>query len=161
MSELTAERVRELLHYDPETGVFLWRVRYQRVKIGDVAGCLHPDGYIRITISRRRFYSHRLAWLHVYGEWPTAEVDHINGSRSDNRLANLRAASHSENQHNRRKKQANNRSGFLGVWPYRGKFRASIKFDGKPLHLGTFPTPEEAHAAYVAAKRRLHPFGNL
>ena len=133
----------------------------QRVKIGDVAGCLRNDGYTTIKIDGRIHRAHRLAWLHVHGEWPNDQLDHINGSRSDNRLANLRAASHSENQHNQRKPRSDNKSGFLGVFPYRGKFRAMIRIDGKQRSLGDFSTPEAAHEAYLKAKRALHPFGTI
>lgn len=161
MSELTAERLREVLGYDPETGLFRWRVRTSNVKVGDVAGCMRKDGYLIISINGRLHQAHRLAWLYVNGEWPPAEIDHIDGRRDFNAIANLREATHAENMHNRRKPQANNTTGYLGVSRYCGKFRALITLDRKLKHLGYFDTPEEAHAAYLEAKRRLHPFGMI
>ena len=161
MTELTAGRLRELLDYCPDTGVFTWKIRISNVKVGDVAGCLEKDGYLRIQIDSRLHFTHRLAWFYVTGEWPPDQIDHINGIRDDNRIANLRAATRSENGQNRRKPQANNTTGYLGVTRHRGKFLAKIRLDGKRKHLGLFTTPEEAHVAYLEAKRRLHPFGNL
>lgn len=161
MKELTAERLREVLDYDPDTGVFTRKVRTGNVKIGDVAGSFNGKGYIRIGIDGRLHRAHRLAWLYVTGEWPKDQIDHINGDRGDNRLANLREVNNAENQHNLRKARADNTTGFLGVSPRYGKFRAYIMVDGKNKHLGCFPTPEAAHAAYLEAKRGLHPFGTL
>ena len=160
--ELTAERLRELLDYDPATGVFTRKVRTtNRIKVGDVAGYLRNDGYIRIKIDGRMHLAHRLAWLYVKGESPPDQIDHRNGIKTDNRIANLRLATHIENMHNRRKPHADNKTGFLGVSPSYGMFQARIGVNGKIKHIGTFPTPEEAHAAYVQAKRQLHPFGTL
>ena len=104
--ELTAERLREVLAYDPDTGVFTWKARtspFSRVNVGDVAGNLRRDGYIEICVDGRKHQSHRLAWLYVYGEWPADQIDHINGIRTDNRIANLREANNAENHHNLRK----------------------------------------------------------
>ncbi len=83
-------------------------------------------------------------------------IDHINGDKVDNRLENLRLVSHGENLQNIRKPMRNNTSGFLGVCRSGGKFMATISVNGKSLNLGSFDKPEAAHAAYVAAKRRLH-----
>ena len=162
MKELTVERLREVLDYCPDTGVFTWKIRTNsRVKVGDVAGCLDKDGYLRIQIDSRLHFTHRLAWFYVTGEWPPDQIDHINGIRDDNRIANLRAATRSENGQNRRKPQANNTTGYLGVTRHRGKFLAKIRLDGKRKHLGLFNTPEEAHAAYLKVKREIHPFGTI
>lgn len=160
--ELTAERLREVLAYDPATGVFTQKVRTSiRVKVGAVAGSLHRRGYIHITIDGRRHFAHRLAWLYVTGEWPPDQIDHRNGIRDDNRVDNLRLANKALNMQNMREACADNKTGFLGVSPRRGKFRSTITVNGKQKHIGTFPTPEEAHAAYLKAKRQLHPFGTL
>lgn len=161
MTDLTVERLRELLDYDPDTGLFTWRVRTSKcVTVGAIAGCL-DKGYLRIQIDRRLHLAHRLAWLYITGDWPPAQIDHINGIRDDNRIANLRAATRAENMHNRRKPHSNTTSGYLGVSRYRGKFMAQIKLDGKSKFLGLFDTPEEAHAVYLEAKRRLHPYGTI
>lgn len=101
--------------------------------------------------------AHRLAWLYVYGEWPNGDIDHIDGDRLNNRIANLRDVSRRVNLENQRRPKACNKSGFLGVKTFRDqRFQARIQVRGVQLHLGTFDTPHEAHAAYVAAKRNLH-----
>ena len=158
---LTAERLRELLAYDLETGVFTWRVRKaQHIKAGSVAGYT-TRGYVAIMIDGYSFRAHRLAWLYVNGVFPTAEIDHVNGMKADNRIVNLRSVGRSENLQNQARARSDNRSGYLGVKSHQGNFQARITIDGKSRHIGTFATPEEAHAAYVNAKRQLHPFGTL
>lgn len=160
MTELTQSRLKELLHYDPDTGVFTRRVQTSsRAMIGDVAGSLLPDGYRRIMIDGGKHRAHRLAWLYMTGEWPTNQLDHMNGVRDDNRIANLREATNAENKQNREISK-NNRSGFMGVsWhKHTRKWVAHIQIAGSKKHLGLFTTPEAAHAAYLAAKADLHPF---
>jgi hypothetical protein len=116
MEQLTADRLRELLEYDPETGVFRWKeARAPNAKAGDEAGFIHRDGYRYIRIGQRQYAAHRLAWLYVTGEWPASHLDHRDMERTNNSLGNLRPASHSQNQANR-PKQANNTSGFKGVY---------------------------------------------
>lgn len=154
------ERVRELLAYDPETGVFTRKVANSNsTKVGDVAGALTDRGYVRMRVDGCFVYGQGLAWFYVHGVWPEQEIDHINGVRSDNRIGNLRDVSRKDNMQNQRKAQASNKStGVLGVHFHKAmkKFRASIRFDGKPKHLGYFTTADDAHSAYVAAKRQLH-----
>jgi hypothetical protein len=157
---LTAQRLRELLHYDPVTGIFHWRIAVaRRVKVGDIAGSVHRDGYRQIMIDGRRYYAHHLAWLYVHGEWPPSELDHINGVPDDNRIANLRLATPSQNQWNQGNRK-NNTSGFKGVgWHRRRRWRAQIGINGRYIHLGYFATPEEAHQTYcAAAKERFGEF---
>lgn len=154
-NELTAEKLRELLHYSPETGVFTWKVsNSNRVKVGDVAGCLDGRGYLLISVRSRLHKAHRLAWLYVYGVWPTDQIDHINRIRTDNRIANLREVSHKQNNQNR-SKPSNNTSGHPGVsWhKQRSKWLAHIKHNQKKIHLGCFNTIEEAIAARKAAEK--------
>ncbi len=150
------QRLRELLDYDAETGRFVWRQANKRVKAGTVAGYVGNDGYVRIRASGTRFLAHRLVWFYVHGTWPAGEIDHINGDRSDNRIANLRDVSRLTNRQNMRRAQADNRSGLLGVSLTNNRCKASIRSGGKNHHLGYFASPEAAHAAYVAAKRQTH-----
>lgn len=158
-STLTVERLRALLHYDPETGVFTRRVGVKGAAAGTIAGDVTGHGYGRIAVDYMRYHAHRLAWFHFYGRWPVGDVDHINGVRTDNRIANLREGSRGDNMQNQRAPRRDNRSGLLGVEVHRtGRFTARIKANGKRYYLGIFDTPEEAHAAYIAAKRRLHSF---
>ena len=159
---LTQERLKERLHYNPETGVFT-RVKTVRnaVKVGDVAGTIDHYGYRKIQIGGKIYSAHRLAWLYVHGVWPANQIDHINGTRDDNCFANLREATIGENQHNRRNARSDNKSGFLGVSPDYGKYRAQIGHHGKKIYLGAFLTPELAHSAYVEAKRKIHQFSTI
>jgi hypothetical protein len=151
MSKLNFNRLREALAYDPETGIFTWRVRASKnTHIGEVAGCPRPNaGYIRISLDGAMHYAHRLAWGYVYGAWPEGQIDHINGVRADNRISNLRSVSSSTNNHNLHKKPANS-TGYTGVRKLpNGRYSATICHK----HLGVFDTPDQAHAAYLVAKQ--------
>ena len=159
----TPERVRQLLSFDPETGIFTWREKPCRgwKKAADMtAGTLTVNGgYIRIIIDRRGYMAHRLAWLMAHGNEPLDQIDHINGNKSDNRIANLREATGSENQQNRCVSK-NNRSGSMGVSFNRRKsmWKAQIKVKGKIHHLGWHDAIASASDAYLSAKAALHKF---
>ena len=149
---ITAERLRELLSYCPDTGIFRWRVPVRGSRgLGGVAG--HVKGqYQCICIDKISYRSHRLSWLHVYGRWPIGEIDHINCDGFDNRIKNLREATPGLNQANRTKTRRNT-SGFKGVSRRSdGKaWVALIQKNGKAHHLGRFETREDAAAAYARA----------
>lgn len=158
-NELSAERLRELLSYDADTGGFTWLVnRGSAAKVGGPAGRKVGGGYIQIGIDGRRYMAHRLAWLYVHGHWPDVEIDHISGEPEDNRIANLREATRSQNLQNLRRARADSRSGLLGVSRAAGRWLAQIQTSGKKKYLGLFDTAESAHNAYLAAKAELHPF---
>lgn len=158
-----AARVRELLDYDALTGVFVWRVhRNNNARRGDVAGTLNL-GYVVIAVDDKLYRAHRLAWLWAHGAWPAGHIDHIDGNRANNALANLRDVSRNVNQQNRKNAKHNSTSGLLGVsWcaPSR-KWRAQIGVAGARMYLGRFATKEEAHARYLEAKRELHEGNTL
>jgi hypothetical protein len=161
-----AERLREILDFNASTGEFIWRhrpasdfvddrafriwnTRYE----GSVAGCIKSDGYRRIRIDSIAYMAHRLAWLYVHGEEPSEEIDHINGQRSDNRFANLRAASRLENSKNT-SICSHNTSGTMGV-SYRAvhdRWRAYVKVNGKQIDLGEFKFKADAIAARKSAE---------
>ena len=145
---LTAERARELLDYNPLTGVFRWRVTSVNRQIGDIAGSVNIEGYREIGADNRLFRANRLAWLYVRGEWPSGRLDHENRDRDDNRFANLREATAAQNAANRKALRADMPK---GVFKKKNRYVAGIKIAGKRKHLGSFKSPEEAHAAYCVA----------
>ena len=163
MSDLTPERVSELFNYDPLTGVLTWKHSRGGQVSGSPAGCITEDGYRRVTTGRRSYLVHRLIWMLVYGAWPTNTIDHINGDKLDNRITNLRDVTRKTNKENMRKPRKDNTVGVLGVhWhKYMKKFQASIRTNGERIHLGTYNTSEEAHQAYLIAKRQLHAGNTL
>lgn len=155
MAKLTQARLHEFLNYDPDTGLFTWRMqRAYRFKIGDRAGTSW-NGYILIGVDGIRYKGHRLAWLYVHGEWPDGNLDHIDCDRSNNRIANLRLATRTQNGGNSRKSKRNT-SGFKGVsWNKdTGRWMANIQFNARPTYLGLFDTREAAHAAYCEAAQK-------
>lgn len=149
---LTQDRLKQLLDYVPDTGVFMWRVSNRRKKPGAIAGTQCPKGYVRISVDAKIYAAHRLAWLHMYGVWPRNEIDHINRVRNDNRIENLREADRSLNCHNSRLR-VDNVSGHRGVgWHKRlQKWRARISVAGRMHELGYFLDKESAIAAYCKA----------
>lgn len=156
--------IRDLVNYDPMTGVFTWAKPGKKRSVGKPIGSRHPVGYTRVCINHVDHLAHRLAWWYFYGVVPEYEIDHINGVKTDNRIANLRDIPHQVNQQNWRVARAGNTSGYLGVdWSKRNqKYRARIRLpDGQTLNLGMFHDPAEAHRVYVEAKREHHAGGTL
>ena len=157
--DITAKYLHEQMRYDPETGELWWRVQKHRRKMDQPAGSVAVNGrYRQISINRRQYLAHRLAWLYVHGEWPNGQIDHINGDRLDNRIANLREADNAQNSQNR-PQQSNNKSGFKGVFfnhRHSQPWQAQIMARGQRVQLGYFATAEEAHEAYKEAAARLH-----
>lgn len=159
MPRISQERLLELIRYNRDTGEFVWAINRGPIKAGSVAGGYTSNGlgYRQISVDGRLYIAHRLAWLYVYGVWPTHSIDHINGNKGDNRIENLRDVSMLINQQNQNRAHRSNRhSNLIGASLSKKKFRARIKVNGKDIHLGTFSTQELAHAAYVTAKRIYH-----
>lgn len=160
-----AAYLRQCIDYDPITGVFTWRPRAWAMAVWNaryadtVAGNIAPTGYRQISVKfpgriSRPYLAHRLAWLHVTGLWPKRDIDHKNGRQDDNRFENLREAVAAQNGLNRGKNK-NNPSGFKGVrrGAREGSWTARIMINRNGIHLGTFESAEDAHAAYCTAAR--------
>lgn len=155
----SAERIRELLTYDAETGVFRARVQRRQIKPGDVVGCPTKKGYLRVWIDGESWYLHLLAWLYVFGDW-IDELDHCDGNASNNAIGNLRPCDRSQNNANQRLSKRN-QYGVKGVTYVArlSKWVAQIQIKGEVKYLGCYLTMEEAHQAYMAASRE--HFGNF
>jgi hypothetical protein len=155
---LTQKRLKELLHYDPETGVFIRKIRTgDNVHVDDIAGSRHCEGYREISLCGERYLEHVLVWFYLNGEWPEDGIDHINEIRDDNCEGNLRLANHSQNGCHRGK-QKNNTSGFKCVSfdKRRNNWYSYINVNGKRFYLGRYDTSEKAYAAYCEAAKKYH-----
>lgn len=147
---LTADRLREVVSYNPETGHFTR-------KNGEPSGSISDQGYIRIKIQDRSYQAHRLAWLYMTGKNPVEQIDHINGDRLNNKFSNLREASRLQNNRNSvSKSYVNDLPRGVAIAQPSGRFKAYIRTSGKQRHLGTFDTPEEASEFYQLAADLLH-----
>lgn len=157
---VTHEYLKRLLDYDPETGVFTWKVsRSWRTPVGSVAGSKPKNGKpISIGIDGTHYLAHQLAWFYVHAAWAGCEIDHKNGVNTFNAIKNLRPVTRNGNVQNSRVARKNNKgSGLLGAYRgNRGRWFSTICADGVSKYLGTFDTADEAHIAYVAAKRTFH-----
>jgi hypothetical protein len=156
--ELTQERLKEVMNYDPETGVFT-----RKNGDGKEAGSVYNHGYKLISVDGKRYMAHRLAWLYMTGSMPDENIDHKDCVKTNNAFKNLRETTQLQNAQNIRSASSNNTHGFLGVSFNKiiGKYFSRIHLNGKSNYLGVFNTPEEAHAAYIEAKRELHEFNTL
>lgn len=158
---LSRDKLFSLLHYNPETGVFTWLkdARFRPRRIGDVAGTIYKVNhhwYREIGISKRRYQTHRLAFLYMIGRWPRKIVDHKDRNGLNNKWNNLREATVSQNAMNSCRRSTNT-SGFKGATFHKrdNRWQSQIKKDGKYIYLGFFDTPEAAHAAYVEKAKEL------
>lgn len=160
MTTLTAERLRELFHYSPETGVFTRLVARGGRDIATEPGWVAKDGYREMSVDGRTYMAHRLVWLYMTGKWPENETDHRDGVRDNNRWENLRDVTVVINQQNQRAARADSRSGRLGVSFERTRktnpYRVDIRYGGRQHYLGRYPTAHEASEVYMAAKRVHH-----
>ena len=144
------DKLKEQFQYNPETGVFTRLVSRGNTKAGDVAGSKDTKGYLRVLFNGRREKLHRLAYLYMEGRMPSAQVDHEDGVKDNNKWDNLRELNNERNASNRVRENSNNSLGFLGVHRCKSKYRASFK--GRCL--GLYDTPEQAHKAYLNAKEK-------
>jgi hypothetical protein len=147
-------RERPLSDFKSQRACNIWNTRFS----GEVAGSINPDGYRIIQIGRVSYRAHRLVYAWHHGSCPSdLQIDHTSGVRSDNRIENLRLATHAENCQNAAKR-CDNTSKFVGVcWHKRAKkFNAGIRINGKTKHLGYFTNAEEAAVAYANAAKQLH-----
>lgn len=150
LTDLTQEYLKSILHYNPETGLWMWLIDdWGRIK-GEIAGSINDTGYVQITINSKKYKAHRLAFLYMTGEWPKGEIDHDNTKRDDNVWNNLREATGVENCYNYPVK-INNKLGVKGVYLSKGRYRAQIQLNKKKIFLGSFSTLEEAKAAHDKA----------
>lgn len=149
------ERLRRIFVYHQDTGALEWNVSRGSIKKGAPAASKNSGGYLDVRIDGNLIKVHRVAWAIVYGYWPSHEIDHINGIRTDNRLCNLRKASKYENMQNQKIRKSS-KSGYKGVSFYSRKkmWRACITVNKKFVHIGFFEKPEQAHAAYVDSAKK-------
>ena len=157
MSNIDCNQLREILEYQPETGLFFWKKKRNGISVGQLAGGKDRDGYIRIRIDNVKYAAHRLAWMYIHNDFPKNFIDHINGIKSDNRICNIRDVTRSENMQNLFKPQGRNI--YIGVYKNQNAntWYSKIEINGKQIRLGTFKTPEEANIAYKKAKLIYHP----
>lgn len=147
---MTQDYLKKHLHYDPETGIFTRLIANSPASsVGDIAGWKTKLGYIELKIDGIVYKAHRLAWLYVHGRMPAGDIDHANMIRTDNRIANIREATRSQNEYNR-EKSSTNKTGFKGVSFHKAanKFVAQSCLSGKKIYLGVFDRPEDAARAY-------------
>lgn len=143
---------RKILDYDPKTGIFKWKVnRKGNAKAGSPAGWCRKDGYIALGVRGKEYLAHRLAWAFQFNFIPeNMQIDHVNGNRSDNRIKNLRLASHAENCRNS-KVRKHSKTGIKGVQKRGNKWHVRIRFNKQEKWVGSYNSPEEASAAYERA----------
>lgn len=155
---MTQNELKQLLHYEPSTGIFTWLQSKGKVKAGTIVGSKQKYGHLAVKINGKNYYLHRLAWLYVYGKFPDYMIDHINGIANDNKIDNLRDVSNKVNQHNQKNAHINSNSGLLGAsWNTKNKaWKAQIKHNGQVIYIGLYKTAELAHNAYINVKKELH-----
>jgi hypothetical protein len=148
---ITQEQLKAIMDYQPLTGIFRWKTSGKNRSVGRVAGWRTTRGYIKLHVLGRQCFAHRLAWLYVHGSYPEGWIDHINHDGTDNRLANLRLSTVSQNHANRR----NLRGNLKGASTNGARWRSRIKINKKQFTIGNFGTEQEAHKAYCAEAKRI------
>lgn len=162
---ITQARLKELFEY--KDGCLIRKFSggrgnsSMRWKVGTPIGHTTKSGYCLASVDYTTYKLHRLIWLWHYGKFPENHLDHIDGNPSNNKIENLREATDAQNIQNQRRPRANNKLGFQGVYKVKNRYRAVVTTNGKGKHIGYFSTPEEAHKAYVLAKRKVHEFSTI
>ena len=162
---ITQDRLKELFEY--EDGNLIRKVSRgrgvtsKRWPAGSVLGSKKTDGYFLASVDYHLYKLHRLIWLWHYGSFPNGQIDHIDGNPSNNRIENLREATPGENMQNQTRPRINNKLGVQGVYKVGSRYRAVLTKDKKNSHLGYFDSPQDAHKAYLEAKKQHHPFGTI
>lgn len=154
---ITIERLKEVLCYDPNTGLFIWKISpTNKVKIGDIAGSFHTGGYLQTSIDGVKYYLHRLAWFYMTGKMP-AEIDHKNLNKADNKFDNLREATRTQNSLNTRVKRIS-KTKLKNVYyeKRRSLYRVSARLNGKRHFIGYYKTEDEANEVYEKWARQNH-----
>lgn len=160
---ITQERLKELFRYDPMTGLFTRLVSVgTTAKDGSVVRNKRPNQYIRIMIDGIHYRGNRLAWLYMTGVWPSHKIDHRNAIRDDDRFENLRDVTQQINCENHRSANGSKKL-LIGVSLEKstGRFKSQIMSNGVNFHLGRFNTEQQAHSAYIEAKRKIHKGNTL
>lgn len=155
LAQMPLDRLLGLVTYDAQAGRLYRRHSTGKRSAGDEAGYVNNEGYRLVWLDGRYYLAHRLVWFIETQTWPEHEIDHVNGRRDDNRFSNLRAATRSDQTANTARYRTN-KSGFKGVCRVPSGWQATIRKHGVGHYLGTFPTPEQAHAAYLSAAKVLH-----
>jgi len=176
MIKMSSSELHELFWYEPQTGVLINKPRTEKhipdlrirngtnTKIANKpAGYVCDHGYVRLRVGRKHVRAHQIIWKMVHGADPAAgrDIDHIDGDRTNNRIDNLRVIDRYSNSQNRHNVRSDSKTGVLGVSKIGNVYRAAVCINGKKRHFGCFKTTEEAHAAYVQAKRVFHPVSSL
>lgn len=163
MSEkyVNLELLKEFYLYNYDTGAFYHAKDRLFVRAGTIAGSKDGNGYMTLTVSGKKIKSHRAAWFLTYGYLPEKFIDHIDGNRTNNAILNLRLVDRVQNAQNMRKAKSNSPSGLIGAFRHKHKWRSQIVVNKKTINLGCFNTAEEAHQAYIKAKRSMHPYGTI
>ena len=158
MPSLTFERALKLIDYDPNTGIMKSKINRATLNVGNIVGSMNKRGYLRVAIDGKEYYQHRIAFLLMTGKWPTKEIDHIDENKANNCWTNLREATRSQNESNK-KKSIVNASPYKGVFFRRrnkyNPWESFIKSNNRQIYLGSFPTAEEANKVYIEASIRI------
>jgi hypothetical protein len=155
---LDASRLKDLMVYEPETGIFTRRSAVSNQHVGDPIGCIGKRGYMVANVDGKIRYLHRLAWLYMTGAWPPAKLDHKNRIKTDNRWDNLRLASDNQNSANSGPRKPRSSTGYRGVYkcPVSSKYIAEVRHRGERVLCKRFSTLDAAIEAAKAARDRYH-----